>query len=413
MSYCVVIRGPLGVGKTTIADRLADRLGGRSISIDRILKEHRLEAWDEDRISLGSFLRANDHAIREARTLLKRGMPAVIEGNFYWKEAIDDLVRRLACPCFVRTLSAPLELCIERDRQRPKTHPGRDPRAGDSLGAEAAKEVYRMVAAVAAGRRVDARGPVETVVGRLRGSLPPHRTPTTREASEAVGGRSAIGPPGRAVPSGPIPARARRETMRLEPMSANEVRSSIARGIVRSARENVARGLWARRVALTTSRKEYAELLPRGGATAGFSFVKIMDGQRGKRVGEAWFSVAAKGGRTHFWIHWLFVEPRYRRRGYARFVLREMAARARAAGADRLGLHVLADNTPARALYARMGFVPTSLRVARMLESPRSRRVPRAPRPSPRSPSAVPERRKARRRLPGRETAPRSSSELG
>jgi len=36
MSYLVIIRGPLGVGKTTIAKKLTVRLEGKYFSVDKI-----------------------------------------------------------------------------------------------------------------------------------------------------------------------------------------------------------------------------------------------------------------------------------------------------------------------------------------------------------------------------------------
>lgn len=43
MTYYVVVRGPLGVGKSTVSSRLAEIIGADHILIDRILEEHGLE----------------------------------------------------------------------------------------------------------------------------------------------------------------------------------------------------------------------------------------------------------------------------------------------------------------------------------------------------------------------------------
>jgi predicted kinase len=169
VGYFVVIRGPLGVGKSTVAERLAKEIGGEHVAIDRILEENGLEEWDEDRISLKSFLRANAVAAERAQKPLENGVPVVFDGNFYWKEAIEDLLDRLPFPHWVITLEAPLSLCIERDRQRPRTQEGAEPRAGDSLGVEAATQVYHMVSQVRYGIAVDATGSVgATVTSILR-----------------------------------------------------------------------------------------------------------------------------------------------------------------------------------------------------------------------------------------------------
>ena len=172
MAYYVVIRGPLGVGKSTVSQRLASRIGADYIPIDRILEEHGLEEWDEDRISLKSFLQANAIAVQRARTALARGTPVVFDGNFYWREAISDLLHKLDFDHYVFTLHAPLSVCIERDRQRPTTPSGREPRAGDSLGPEATRDVYGLVTRVEHGTPIDATGPVETTVTMILRHLP-------------------------------------------------------------------------------------------------------------------------------------------------------------------------------------------------------------------------------------------------
>lgn len=55
-------------------------------------------------------------------------------------------------------------------------------------------------------------------------------------------------------------------------------------------------------------------------------------------------------------IHAIEVDPRFRRRGLARWMLGAAAIWAREQGADRLGLAVSRGNVGARALYDRMGF---------------------------------------------------------
>jgi predicted kinase len=172
MVYYVVIRGPLGVGKSTVSQMLASRIGADYVPIDRNLEEHGLEEWDEDRISRKSFLQANAIAVKRARASLHRGTPVVFDGNFYWREVIDDLLQRLEFDHFVFTLQAPLSVCVERDRQRPMTPAGREPRVGDSLGAEATRDVYGLATRIGYGTPIDATGPVETTVTMILRHLP-------------------------------------------------------------------------------------------------------------------------------------------------------------------------------------------------------------------------------------------------
>ena len=164
MTYYVVVRGPLGVGKSTVSIALAARLAAHRISIDQILEEQRLEEWEGDRIPPRCFLRANDFAVREAEPLLFRGVPVVLEGNFYYESQLDDLEQRLRWPHRILTLEAPLDVCIERDRGRPRTRDGQEPKAGESLGAEATATVFEMVAQVRRGEPIDATGSLEETV---------------------------------------------------------------------------------------------------------------------------------------------------------------------------------------------------------------------------------------------------------
>ena len=54
----------------------------------------------------------------------------------------------------------------------------------------------------------------------------------------------------------------------------------------------------------------------------------------------------------------VLVDPAYRRRGYARALLERARVMAQAAGRKYVVLDVLAQNTPARALYERIGYRP-------------------------------------------------------
>jgi len=168
MSYLVIVRGPLGIGKTTVATALTTALRGHLISIDLILDRHGLEEWEDGYISVRSFVRANDIGIAEANPMLARGTPVVFDGNFYHREQIDDLLRRLPFPHEVFTLQAPISECIERDRNRPV-----------SLGEEAVREVFAKVAEVEFGVVIDARRPVSIVVAEMVRRLQAAVVPST------------------------------------------------------------------------------------------------------------------------------------------------------------------------------------------------------------------------------------------
>lgn len=133
MSYFIIIRGPLGCGKTTVAKKLSKILKGKYFAIDRILDKYNLtNDKEDDYISQKSFLKANEIVLPEAKKSLQKNIPVIFDGNFYWKSQIEDLIKKLNLAHYVFTLKAPLEVCIKRDQERNKTH-----------GNDAAKAVYK------------------------------------------------------------------------------------------------------------------------------------------------------------------------------------------------------------------------------------------------------------------------------
>ena len=133
MGFYIIIRGPLGCGKSTISKRLSKILKAKYFAVDRVLEKHDLDDdWEAGYISQKSFKKANEIISPKAEKILYSGKPIVFDGNFYWKSQIEDLIKRLDFPHYVFTLKVPLKVCIERDSKRGKTH-----------GKIAAKEVYK------------------------------------------------------------------------------------------------------------------------------------------------------------------------------------------------------------------------------------------------------------------------------
>ncbi|MDF1513086.1 MAG: AAA family ATPase [Anaerolineae bacterium] len=95
MSYCIIIRGPLGVGKTTVAQALADQLSAYYISIDQVLTDHHLLQSDGQGISVDSFVRANEIVLPQVRDILCARRVVIFDGNFYHQEAITHLEQQL------------------------------------------------------------------------------------------------------------------------------------------------------------------------------------------------------------------------------------------------------------------------------------------------------------------------------
>lgn len=160
--FFIVIRGPLGCGKSTIAEKLANIFNAEYFSIDRVLDEYGLTKDKEaGYISQRSFIKANEIITPKAKKKLANGISVIFDGNFYWKSQIDDLIKRLEFPHFVFTLKAPLKVCIKRDSQRGKTH-----------GEDAVRAVYKKATRFDYGIVIDTSKSLEKAIKQIISYLP-------------------------------------------------------------------------------------------------------------------------------------------------------------------------------------------------------------------------------------------------
>ena len=87
-------------------------------------------------------------------------------------------------------------------------------------------------------------------------------------------------------------------------------------------------------------------------------------------------AVARRRGERLGFLDVVYVRPSARRSGLATQLIREAAARLRAAGAEMLELEVLASNAEARAIYERWGFKPVELTLGAPLPELEQRLAP-------------------------------------
>ena len=106
--YYLILRGPLGSGKSTVAEALARAVRGKVVHLDGIADKN----WDGG--SARMFLRGNVALERRARPLLAKRIPVIFDGCFYWKSQLRDLEARLPFPHETFTLKVPLSVCIDR-----------------------------------------------------------------------------------------------------------------------------------------------------------------------------------------------------------------------------------------------------------------------------------------------------------
>lgn len=137
----IIIRGSLGVGKSTIAQKLSELLNYKYISLDQVIDDNKLVPAGVEGVPPESFLEANKLLLQYAEQSKE---PLLIDGCFYHQEQLDDLVAKLNNDVTIFTLTCSVEECIERDSKREKVY-----------GEDAARFVYMMTSGVKAGLEID------------------------------------------------------------------------------------------------------------------------------------------------------------------------------------------------------------------------------------------------------------------
>ncbi len=163
MSFFIIIRGPLGVGKTTIAKKLAKILNAKYISIDLVLEKNDLDLVEGEKcIPAKNFIKANEIILPKIKEGLNQEKIIILDGCFYHQEQIRNLIQNLSAPYYIFTLKAPLEVCIKRDSRRKKKH-----------GKEATKAVHHLVSEFDYGTAIDINNKaLNQVVKKILSHLP-------------------------------------------------------------------------------------------------------------------------------------------------------------------------------------------------------------------------------------------------
>lgn len=132
MSFLIIIRGALGIGKTTIAKKIAKLLDAEYISIDKVLEDNKLDREDNN-FTPEDFIKANNIILPEINNNLEKGKPVILDGCFYFIEQIKHIEKNINFKIFVFTLKAPVEVCICRDKCRKRVYGEENARAVHNL----------------------------------------------------------------------------------------------------------------------------------------------------------------------------------------------------------------------------------------------------------------------------------------
>jgi len=143
MEYCIIIRGPAGVGKTTIAKELARNLNADYFSFDEIMETNKLDTIVGDGIPSKNFVKANILIL----DLIRNKKRVVLDGCFYRKKQINNLLNNLKTKVHIFTLNADITECSEKNKTRI-----------NSLADEDIKQVHNLVSRIKIGIMINTVG---------------------------------------------------------------------------------------------------------------------------------------------------------------------------------------------------------------------------------------------------------------
>lgn len=143
MEYCIIIRGPAGVGKTTIAKELARTLNADYFSFDEIMEINKLDTIVGDGIPSENFVKANEIILN----LIREKKRVVLDGCFYRRKQISHLLKNIKTKVHIFTLDADIAECSKRNKTRK-----------NSLTGEDVKQVHNLVSKIKIGINIDTTG---------------------------------------------------------------------------------------------------------------------------------------------------------------------------------------------------------------------------------------------------------------
>ncbi|MFF9052938.1 GNAT family N-acetyltransferase [Streptomyces erythrochromogenes] len=150
------------------------------------------------------------------------------------------------------------------------------------------------------------------------------------------------------------------------PMTRAEFDAWLEPGIVEYGRRLVAPGMTEEQ-GVAASRTEHARMLPDGPDTPGTDFL-LLETPAGETLGTVWIGECdLPGFGTVPYVYDVKVAPEHRGQGHGRTLMLLAERTVLAAGGNRLGLHVVEGNTPARRLYESLGYRDIAVNASKVL----------------------------------------------
>lgn len=154
--------------------------------------------------------------------------------------------------------------------------------------------------------------------------------------------------------------------IQLAPMTEADFQEYCAQAIEEYAQEHVRSGHWSAEEASQKAAQQYQELLPNGVATPNNYLFMVREESTQTMVGMLWYAIQTP--KPVAFIYDVRIEPAFRRRGYATQAFQALEQQARAQGVSTIRLHVFGHNHEARALYEKLGYLPTNIMMNKSLD---------------------------------------------
>lgn len=155
--------------------------------------------------------------------------------------------------------------------------------------------------------------------------------------------------------------------IRLVPMSSGQYEEFIKVSVDDQVRNQILAGRLQPGQAQAIIESQLSRMLPQGMDTPGHEFYAVESVAAGEHVGDFWFTTMKRAGRSVGFVMDIQIHPQHRRHGYGAAAFAAIERLAVDKGLDEMALDVAGHNTPARALYQKLGYRETAVSMAKKL----------------------------------------------
>ena len=155
--------------------------------------------------------------------------------------------------------------------------------------------------------------------------------------------------------------------LHLSPMTEADYHPFMELSMRDQAEGHVREGRWTVEEAEANMLALKERILPQDLKTPGHFFYTLETDETKENVGSLWFTLDEHEGEKAIFVLDIQIDSQYRRKGYGTEAFLLMEEKAREMGINIITLHVFSENTSARAMYEKLGYVgPSNLMVKRI-----------------------------------------------